>query len=163
MAAMMSHPKMSNQPDSRTGTSLLDWGAGAVEGLGTELTSFLGNEGEFWVDTSHRADMNCQGLRYPRTVAALKESWVIHRKLCPRGLFRVLSVNGEHGTNLALGGECEKEAGVSVVLGSYMVYGEACEAVVSLPFAPYVVYGGPCVFPVTLLTPVLPPDTEWLP
>lgn len=93
MAAMMSHPKMSNQPDSRTGTSLLDWGV-AVEGLGPELTPFLGNEGEFWVDTSHRADMNCQGLRYPRAVAALKESWVIHRKLCPRGLFRVLSVKG---------------------------------------------------------------------
>lgn len=52
MAAMMSHPKMSNQPNSPIGTSLLDGGGtvegrGTVEGLGPELTSLLGNEGEF--------------------------------------------------------------------------------------------------------------------
>lgn len=55
---MMSHPKMSNQPDSPIGTSLLDGdetmegqgiveGRGTMEGLGPELTSLLGNEGEF--------------------------------------------------------------------------------------------------------------------
>ena len=64
---------------------------------------------------------------------------------------------------MALGGECEKEAGISVVLGSYMVYGEACEAVASVPFDPYMVCGGLCVFPVILLITVLPLDTEWLP
>lgn len=58
VAAMMSHPKMSNQPDSPIGTSLLDGdetvegqgiveGRGTMEGLGPELTSLLGNEGEF--------------------------------------------------------------------------------------------------------------------
>lgn len=77
--------------------------------------------------------------------------------------FQSFLCEGEHGTNLALGGECEKEARVSVVLGSYMVYGEACEAVVSVPFAPYMVYDGPCVFPVTLFIAVLPLNTEWLP
>lgn len=50
-----------------------------------------------------------------------------------------------------------------MVLGSYMVYGEACEAVASVPFDPYMVCGGLCVFPVILLITVLPLDTEWLP
>lgn len=127
-----------------------------MEGLGPELTSFWENEEEFWVDTSHRADMNCQGLRYPRAVAALKDSWVIHRKLCPRGLFGVLSVKGNMVQIWCLEENVRKRPGSLWCLVHTW-------SMVRRVRPPYVVYGGPCVFPVTLLIPVLPLDTEWLP